>query len=144
MLIVDMKMPATCEKCKLNSCMFYKREWQTVDGTKTWRNARADGCLIKGDLLDSELEALNNLEEFEWCDTCKEYDQEAHCCHRWSKVINNTVKEIKNHTGFWEKVGDYFRCSDCRTEFKEMPTVMGKPVYKFCPECGVRLELEVN
>ena len=34
-------------------------------------------------------------EEFEWCDTCKEYDQEKHCCHRWSKVIRNTVEELK-------------------------------------------------
>ena len=35
-------------------------------------------------------------EEFEWCTGCKEYDQEAHCCHRWTKVIRNTVEEIKN------------------------------------------------
>ena len=33
--------------------------------------------------------------EFEWCDTCKEYDQEKHCCHRWTKVIRNTVEEMK-------------------------------------------------
>ena len=32
---------------------------------------------------------------FKWCDTCKEYDQEKHCCHRWSKVIRDTVEEIK-------------------------------------------------
>lgn len=35
-------------------------------------------------------------EEFEWCDGCKEYDQEKHCCHRWSKVIRNTVTEMKD------------------------------------------------
>ena len=35
-------------------------------------------------------------EEFEWCTGCKEYDQEAHCCHRWTKAIRNTVEEIKN------------------------------------------------
>jgi hypothetical protein len=34
-------------------------------------------------------------QSFEWCDTCKEYDQENHCCHRWSKVIRNTVEEMK-------------------------------------------------
>lgn len=32
---------------------------------------------------------------FKWCDTCKEYDQEKHCCHRWSKVIRDTVEEMK-------------------------------------------------
>ena len=32
---------------------------------------------------------------FEWCTDCKEYDQEKHCCHRWSKVIRDTVEEMK-------------------------------------------------
>ena len=32
---------------------------------------------------------------FEWCHDCKEYDQEAHCCHRWSKVIRTTITDIK-------------------------------------------------
>ena len=32
---------------------------------------------------------------FKWCTTCKEYDQEKHCCHRWSKVIKNTVEDMK-------------------------------------------------
>ena len=32
---------------------------------------------------------------FKWCDTCKEYDQEKHCCRRWSKVIRDTVEEMK-------------------------------------------------
>lgn len=35
-------------------------------------------------------------ESFEWCTDCKEYDREKHCCHRWTKVIRNTVEEIKN------------------------------------------------
>ena len=34
-------------------------------------------------------------ESFEWCTDCKEYDQEAHCCHRWSKMIRKTVEEMK-------------------------------------------------
>ena len=34
-------------------------------------------------------------ESFEWCHDCKEYDTEAHCCHRWTKVIRNTVEELK-------------------------------------------------
>ena len=32
---------------------------------------------------------------FKWCTDCKEYDQEKHCCHRWTKVIRNTVEEMK-------------------------------------------------
>ena len=32
---------------------------------------------------------------FKWCTDCREYDQEKHCCHRWSKVIRATVEEMK-------------------------------------------------
>ena len=31
----------------------------------------------------------------EWCYDCKEYDKEQYCCHRWTKVIRETVEEIK-------------------------------------------------
>lgn len=34
-------------------------------------------------------------QSFKWCTDCKEYDQEKHCCHRWSKVIRDTVEEMK-------------------------------------------------
>ncbi len=34
-------------------------------------------------------------QSFEWCETCKEYDQENHYCHRWSKAIRDTVEEMK-------------------------------------------------
>ena len=33
-------------------------------------------------------------QSFKWCTDCKEYDQEKHCCHRYSKVIRDTVEEI--------------------------------------------------
>ena len=42
-------------------------------------------------------------ESFEWCTDCKEYDQEAHCCHRWSKMIRKTVDEMQ-----------IVRCSECK------------------------------
>lgn len=41
------------------------------------------------------ISAQPELEEFEWCHDCKEYDQEKHCCHRFTKVIRNTVEELK-------------------------------------------------
>lgn len=43
------------------------------------------------------------LEEFEWCTDCKEYDQKAHCCHRYTKVIRKTMEELK-----------VVRCKDCK------------------------------
>lgn len=36
-------------------------------------------------------------EEFEWCHDCKEYDQERHCCYRFTKTIRDTVEEIKSN-----------------------------------------------
>lgn len=39
--------------------------------------------------------ARKNDTEWEWCRDCKEYDQEAHCCHRWTKVIRKTVEDVK-------------------------------------------------
>lgn len=44
---------------------------------------------------DLKADIVNYEEEFEWCHDCKEYDQEQHCCHRWTKVIRNTVEEMK-------------------------------------------------
>lgn len=38
-------------------------------------------------------------EEWEWCHDCKEYDQENHCCPRWSKMIRKTVAELEEHYG---------------------------------------------
>ena len=51
-----------------------------------------------------DIDELPSAEEesFEWCTDCKEYDQEAHCCHRWSKVIRKTVDEMQ-----------IVRCNDC-------------------------------
>lgn len=34
-------------------------------------------------------------QSFKWCTDCKEYDTEKHCCHRYSKVIRDTVAEIR-------------------------------------------------
>lgn len=42
------------------------------------------------------IKALPSVEQesFEWCHDCKEYDQDAHCCHRWVKCIRDTIAEI--------------------------------------------------
>jgi hypothetical protein len=51
-------------------------------------------------------------EVFEWCHDCKEYDQEKHCCHRWTKVIRNTVEEVKSQYALeYPKI---IHCEDCK------------------------------
>ena len=62
------------------------------------------------------IEALSADAEFKWCTDCKEYDQDRHCCHRCTKVIRNTVEELKEHyDGYVEVV----RCKDCRYRYEE-------------------------
>lgn len=52
------------------------------------------------------------LNEFEWCTDCKEYDQKKHCCHRWTKVIRQTVEEVKRQYALeYPKI---IHCEDCK------------------------------
>jgi hypothetical protein len=71
---------------------------------------------------------------FKWCTDCREYDQEKHCCHRWSKVIRDTVEETKQEpkTGQWivHPIYAHLVCSKC---------LSGAPYdckTNYCPNCG--------
>lgn len=86
-------------------------------------------------------------EEFEWCHDCKEYDQTQHCCHRWTKVIRETVERMQSE---WRTTGviehdasitdtdgnKYLRteylCGACKKK------VLGGDDY--CSHCGCKLE----
>ena len=63
--------------------------------------------------LDMAIEALQEVqkheETFEWCHDCKEYDKDNYCCHRWSKVIRNTVEELKADTVSREEYNNLLR-----------------------------------
>ena len=37
-----------------------------------------------------------NYEAFGWCKGCKEYDQEKHCCHRYSSFIRESLQDNIN------------------------------------------------
>ena len=72
-------------------------------------------------------------QSFKWCTSCREYDQEKHCCHRWSKVIRNTVDEMKQEyierevldkiraeiDKIYEREGSSFDCLNALDELKE-------------------------
>lgn len=62
------------------------------------RSYLGHGYCIRDEDVKIIAEAIYNgrteLEAFEWCTNCKEYDPEKHCCHRWTKVIRNTVNEL--------------------------------------------------
>jgi hypothetical protein len=93
---------------------FIRRE----DATKAVYNLSdklSDEMLFVDAVID-ELENLPSAEpdsgEFEWCHDCKEYDQEKHCCHRWTKVIRKTVEEVKSQYALeYPKI---IHCEDCK------------------------------
>lgn len=45
--------------------------------------------------IDALPSAQPELHYDEWCETCKEYDQERHSCPRWNRVIRQTVDDLK-------------------------------------------------
>ena len=72
------------------------------------------GTKIQREALDIAVKALEKQiqseESFEWCTDCKEYDQEKHCCHRWSKMIQKTIEEMQ-----------IVHCIDCQySEYDEV------------------------
>lgn len=56
-------------------------------------------------------------QSFNWCTDCKEYDQEKHCCHRWSKVIRDTVEEMKQEQ---ESILDKLKADIEQDAFKDV------------------------
>lgn len=103
----------------------------------------------KGKTRDEAVEAWNKREEYldfdEWCDDCKEYDHERHCCPRWNRVIRDTVKEVTEpRKGKWIKDrlsstcgGSYgvYRCSECASSYQDIGYG-----WNYCPNCGARME----
>lgn len=56
--------------------------------------------------------AMGAYREFEWCHNCKEYDQEQHCCHRWTQNIRRTIEEVKAQYALeYPKI---IHCNECR------------------------------
>ena len=92
------------------------------------------------DVIEAIPSAEPEQEEFEWCHDCKEYDQEKHCCHRWTKVIRQTVEELKAQKpektaivkDFGHPCGTYGYCSNCGGY-----CVNEEP---YCPHCGAKVE----
>lgn len=90
------------------------------------------------DVIEAIPSADLECQEFEWCHDCKEYDQEKHCCHRWTKVIRQTIEELKAQkpetTAKVKEAWGLAICESCK-----------KRVYEngiYCSHCGAKLEWE--
>ena len=110
----------------------------------TFRSEQGQGtqvALCKGCLRELVEHIQIDVEEkFEWCHSCKEYDQEKHCCHRWTKVIRKTVEEIKEQysqkKGRWviRKDSGCWECSACHAVL-ETDDFCSHNFY-YCYHCG--------
>ena len=88
-------------------------------------------------------------EEFEWCRDCKEYDQEACCCHRWTKFIKQTIDEIKAHekTTEVERIdmknerNIVYKCKNCG---QYMHKTNWSTTVKYCSLCGKKINWSSN
>lgn len=47
-----------------------------------------------------------------------------------------TVDAVEVRHGRWEWNGEAFICSACGNGHKGQPTIMGQPMFEFCPMCG--------
>ena len=72
------------------------------------------------DLAISALEKQEHAEN-EWCPDCAEYDKERHCCHRFTKVIRQTVEECKREWANegWIPVTERLPEKDCECRVTE-------------------------
>lgn len=82
-------------------------------------------------------------EQPEWCTDCKEYDQKAHCCHRWTNQIRRTIDDLKNNyhnNGKWNSIKNTVtvECSRCLHKYIKSEAME----YNYCPNCGAKMREE--
>lgn len=53
----------------------------------------------------------------------------------------NAIPSADRPQGEWFKDNEgTFICSACGSGYKDQPTLMGKPMFKWCPICGARMK----
>ena len=82
------------------------------------------GVLVDADAL---IKALNLAEWFNLAD----FNEAVYTVRKAQPVDAVPVRH-----GRWEWDGEAFVCSACGSGYKGQPTMMGKPMFEFCPVCG--------
>ena len=66
-------------------------------------------------------------------------------CTNKEGLLFKDIRELpsvkpKEITGEWQQDMDgTFLCSECGSGYKDQPTLMGKPMFAFCPICGAKM-----
>lgn len=63
----------------------------------------------------------------------------------WKEVIQivqdaPTIQPQRMRGRWMESDTDGFVCSVCHNGYKMQPTIMGKPMFEFCPCCGAQMD----
>ena len=82
------------------------------------------------------------------CDVCNDKDTAwcEHCCsvNDWEDYIDNAPTVEERPKGKWYyNYQNGWHCSICNKSVKDMPTVMGKADFNFCPNCGADMRGDV-
>ena len=81
------------------------------------------------DLINRE-DVLNVLRAFGWTPIDGLY-----------LVVKQDIPSADRPQGEWFKDDEgTFICSACGSGYKDQPTLMGKPMFKWCPLCGARMK----
>ena len=56
-----------------------------------------------------------------------------------AELLKEQIPERKHGKWFKDDEGTFI-CSACGSGYKDQPTLMGKPLYAFCPMCGAMMK----
>jgi hypothetical protein len=71
-----------------------------------------------------------------------EFQYKGHTIREWADKITSSEYQPVKHGHWIHKSGDHaceFECSACKTEVNDIPTLMGKPLFDYCPYCGAKM-----
>lgn len=93
--------------------------------------------LINADALKKAIEQY----QIQW-NRNREYDvAQWDCCESILAIIDDTPA-VERPTGDWYySCQKGWHCSICQQIVKDMPTVMGKANFDYCPHCGAKMEV---
>ena len=117
--------------------MFYKGQIiDLIESLPKYTSKQFGHEVVLLDELKSAVADLVDEDKFDWCQDCKEYDHEKHCCHQWSSFIGDTVREIQeNKDVVLCKDCEYCDTDDCAMDKEHFPAFE----YDYCSK-GVKRE----
>lgn len=101
-----------------------------------------------------EASALAKIEELNRTPLEEMTDEERAEWRRWTAILGERtafkfdvadaptidVPDRKVGEWIWDDEMGVFLCSSCKNGWKDQPTLMGKPLFEWCPVCGAEMK----